>query len=83
MSIDDDARLAADRKDGPGRSIILGLQFDDRRLALGDWIANTLSLDGTSIRFEPPILTGTASNWNLEEFMEWRRSGMAHFANSV
>src|SRR5450631_1775376 len=43
MSMGDDASVAADRKDGPGRGIVLGLQFDDRRLALGDRIATALS----------------------------------------
>src|ERR1700726_3924834 len=43
MSIGDDPSVAADRKDGPGRRIVLGLQFDDRRLTLSDRIAAALS----------------------------------------
>ena len=42
MSIDNDARFAANRKDGAGGGIVLGLQLDDRRLALGNWIASAL-----------------------------------------
>src|ERR1700689_170447 len=43
MSVNDNAQVAANRKDGPGRRIVFGLQLDDRRLALGDRIATALS----------------------------------------
>ena len=80
MSIDNDARFAANRKDGAGGGIVLGLQLDDRRLALSK---RTLSLDGVSTAFKPSILADAACKWNnVEDFNELRKWDASQLADS-